>query len=198
MNHPWITSKQSSEIPPEALKDIQQNLKKFNGKFKLEQAVYTYLAMNAATVEDEKYLREMFLKMDTSKDGKINKVEFVEGMAKSNKNTYTKVELEEIFSEIDSDNSGMIDYSEFLRAALNKTKLLSENNLHAAFKFFDLDGNGVITKDELSEVFTKGNANLNDKLCEAMIGEIDKNKDKSISFEEFKQMMQNGLKAAQK
>jgi len=193
LHHPWIEAKERNDIPPEAIEEIQGNLKKFNGKFKLEQAVYTYLAMNTSTIEDEKYLRELFLKMDTSKDGKISKTEFIEGMSKCDKNIYTQRELEDIFAEIDTDKSGLIDYTEFLKAALNKTKLLSENNLHAAFKFFDLDGNGVITKDELEEVFTKGNANLSDKLCDAMIGEIDKNKDKAISFEEFKQMMQNGV-----
>ena len=38
-------------------------------------------------------------------------------------------ELEEIFEAADADNSGEIDYSEWVCAAVNKTKLLSKENL---------------------------------------------------------------------
>ena len=194
LEHPWITTKIRVAIPADIAKEIETNLMQFNGKYKLENAVYTYLAMNAATIEDEKYLRELFISMDKSKDGKISKEEFIDGMIKHSKATYTKTELEEIFIGLDSDKSGNIDYTEFLKAALNKQKLLCETNLQAAFNYFDIDKNGVITKEELLLVFSKGNANLGDDLCDAMIKEIDNNKDKSISFDEFKKMMINGLK----
>jgi calcium-dependent protein kinase len=194
LDHPWITTNDRVSIPPEITKDIQANLMQFNGKYKLENAVYTYLAMNAATIEDEKYLRELFISMDKSKDGKISMEEFIDGMIKHSKTTYTQVELEEIFIGLDSDKSGNIDYTEFLKAALNKQKLLCETNLQAAFNYFDIDKNGVITKEELLTVFAKGNANLGDDLCDVMIKEIDGNKDQSISFDEFKKMMITGLK----
>ena len=99
---------------------------------------------------------------------------------------------------MDTDKSGLIDYTEFLKAAISKKRLLTDQNLLAAFKFFDLDGNGVITRDEINTVFTKGNINLNDKLCEAIIAEIDANHDNSISFDEFKAMMLRGLENANK
>jgi Ca2+-binding EF-hand superfamily protein len=50
---------------------------------------------------------------------------------------------------VDQDQSGSIDYSEFVIATLNKKKLLSKNNLEVAFKAFDTDGSGTISKDEL-------------------------------------------------
>ena len=37
----------------------------------------------------------------------------------------------------DLDKSGDIDYNEFLAFSLNRTKLLSKNNIEAAFKTFD-------------------------------------------------------------
>ena len=195
LEHPWITTKDRPAVPSEITKEIQANLMQFNGKYKLENAVYTYLAINAATIEDEKYLRELFITMDKSKDGKISREEFVQGMLTNSKTPYTKTELEEIFAGVDADKSGQIDYTEFLRAALNKQKLLSEGNLQAAFNYFDIDRNGVITKDELLTVFAKGNANLGDNICDAMVKEIDNNKDQTISFDEFKKMMLNGLKS---
>lgn len=38
---------------------------------------------------------------------------------------------------IDLDGNGTIDYNEFLAATLNRNKILSKQNLEAAFKTFD-------------------------------------------------------------
>ncbi len=40
-------------------------------------------------------------------------------------------------SSADLDGNGTIDYNEFLAATLNRTKLLSKQNLEAAFNTFD-------------------------------------------------------------
>ncbi len=38
---------------------------------------------------------------------------------------------------IDLDGNGSIDYNEFLAATLNRSKIMSKQNLEAAFKTFD-------------------------------------------------------------
>jgi calcium-dependent protein kinase len=50
---------------------------------------------------------------------------------------------------MDSDNSGEIDFTEFITAAIDKRALLTKENIDAAFRTFDTDGNGRITKEEL-------------------------------------------------
>jgi len=49
----------------------------------------------------------------------------------------------------DTDNSGEIDYSEWLVATANRKQLLSEEKLRAAFSFFDKDNSGSIEIKEL-------------------------------------------------
>ena len=44
-----------------------------------------------------------------------------------------------------------IDYGEFLAATVNLSQLEKEENMFKAFQFFDKDGSGYITKDELEE-----------------------------------------------
>ena len=54
---------------------------------------------------------------------------------------------------MDTDKDGKIDYGEFISAAINRTRLLSADNLRIAFNLFDKNGDGVISKEELQQVF---------------------------------------------
>jgi len=53
---------------------------------------------------------------------------------------------------VDTDQSGFVDYSEFIAAAANKHKILSKDNLQNAFDAFDTDGNGSISVDEIKSM----------------------------------------------
>merc|ERR1719321_1150732 len=101
-----------------------------------------------------------------------------------------------IMSEVDSDGSGEIDYSEFLAATLDRRHFLCEDVCWAAFRTFDLDGDGQITKEELLEVFTRGAAaNLEEMLgmhkeeIEQIIRDADVDGDGTIDFDEFVLML---------
>ena len=62
-------------------------------------------------------------------------------------------EFEKLMLDLDKDNNGVIDYSEFLTAAVNKYQLLSKDNLRIAFNMIDTDGSGSITINELKVAF---------------------------------------------
>ena len=68
------------------------------------------------------------------------------------------------------DNSGTIDYIEFIAATLHLNKLEREEHLVAAFSYFDKDGSGYITVDELQQACKEHNmpdAFLDDVIIEA-------------------------------
>ena len=73
--------------------------------------------------------------------------------------------------QADIDNSGTIDYGEFIAATLHMNKLEREENLVSAFSFFDKDGSGFITIDELSQACRE--FGLDDVHLEDMIKDID-------------------------
>jgi len=64
-----------------------------------------------------------------------------------------------MFKSVDTDNSGFIDYSEFVVAAMNESQLTTNEKLQAAFKMFDKDGSGIISPDEIKEVLSFGGTN---------------------------------------
>ena len=64
-----------------------------------------------------------------------------------------------MFEAVDTDNSGFIDYTEFVVAATNQSNMTEEAKLRAAFRMFDKDNSGSITADEIREVLCFGGSN---------------------------------------
>lgn len=69
------------------------------------------------------------------------------------------------------DNSGTIDYGEFIAATVHLNKLEREEHLVAAFSYFDKDNSGYITVDELQQACKEHN--MTDVLLEDIIKEVD-------------------------
>ena len=81
---------------------------------------------------------------------------------------------------------GYINYEEFLRACLNRKKILTDNILKYAFGFFDPTNTGYIRKKKMKSFF--GNK-VDDNTFQIIFDEIDKDKDGKINFKDFKSMM---------
>ena len=58
--------------------------------------------------------------------------------------------------KLDFNNNGSIDYSEFIIAHLDVTKLTQEDKLREVFDLFDQDHSGSITADEIKKILGKG------------------------------------------
>ncbi len=78
-----------------------------------------------------------------------------------------KGEIEKMFESVDIDQSGFIDYSEFVVAAMNEKNLLTNDKLQSAFKMFDRDGSGSISAEEIKEILGFGKT-----LSEEAVNEI--------------------------
>lgn len=87
---------------------------------------------------------------------------------------------------MDADRSGEIDYNEFKNVMAGAYfKKHSKQELHAAFKRFDTDGNGYITGNELSYILTRMGRHLSRHEIDGIVKSIDTSGDGKISFDEF-------------
>ncbi|XP_055036310.1 calcium-binding protein 5b [Misgurnus anguillicaudatus] len=139
-------------------------------------------------------LREAFKEFDKDKDGLIS-CKDLGNLMRTMGYMPTEMELLELSQSINMNLGGRVDFEDFLD--LMTPKLLAEtagmiglNELKEAFKEFDLDGDGSITKEELRHAMLKllGETG-NKKEIEAVVREADNNGDGSVDFEEFVKMM---------
>jgi len=122
--------------------------------------------------------------MDLNGDGKLSKDEVKAGYESHFGKALSDDDIDNMFKSVDADNSGTIEYSEFVVATMNEKTLMSTNNLQTAFKMFDKDGGGSISTEELKQVLAFGQ-NIDEAAVTKMIQQIDINGDGEISFDEF-------------
>jgi len=96
-----------------------------------------------------------------------------------------------MFESIDTDQSGYIEYSEFVMASINEKKLISTERLEAAFKMFDKDNSGNITPAEIRAVLS-ADSSIPSNVMRAIMDQVDENGDGEISLGEFVNLMRKG------
>ena len=148
---------------------------------KLRKAVLTYIASRLSE-EEIKKIKAIFQSIDVDNDGKLSLEEMKKAISLSGKIEFN----EEIFKSIDTDNSGNIEYTEFISACIEKNLYLNEEKLKDAFKLFDADGSGKISRAEIEKVLHIGKQS---KEIDAIMAKHDTNKDGEIDFPEFLSMM---------
>ena len=133
----------------------------------------------------------MFKEWDTNNDGLLDQDEINQNMAEIvSLFEMNEGDVTQIMKAADTDKNGVIDYSEFLTAAYDKHKLITEPNLRKVFNLFDADGDGSITCEEIKMVFRGGAVVQKDEaVWEQIMAEVDVNRDGLISYEEFKNAM---------
>lgn len=82
--------------------------------------------------------------------------------------------------QADIDNDGTIDYGEFTAAMLHCNKIQKEDHLFAAFSYFDKDGSGYITVEELHQACEK--FGLGDIPLDEIMNEVDQDNVHTCSF----------------
>ncbi|KAK8652631.1 hypothetical protein V6N13_126658 [Hibiscus sabdariffa] len=185
--HPWIVD---DTIAPDKPLDsaVLSRLKQFSAMNKLKKMALRVIAERLSE-EEIGGLKELFKMIDTDNSGTITFDELKDGLKRVG-SELMESEIKDLMDAADIDNNGSIDYGEFLAATVHLNKLEREENLVGAFSFFDKDGSGYITIDELQQACKE--FGLSDVHLDEMIKEIDQDNDGQIDYGEFAAMMRKG------
>lgn len=189
LQHPWVTTLARNSQNVALPTTLMSNLKAFRAQNKLKKAALTVIAQHMSEKEID-HLRQIFMTLDVDNSGTLSVQEVREGLKRLGW-TEIPADLQAIIEEVDSDKSGHIDYTEFIAATMDKKLYMKEDVCWAAFRVFDLDGNGKISQDELKKVLGMPDVEtaVGRATIDALLTEVDLNGDGEIDFDEFMYMM---------
>jgi len=188
LHHAWTAGSLVATNSEEQMVSFRRSMKSFSDFHacnRLQKAALTALASQLAN-EDVDALRQQFQLIDTDGNGVITKSELLQAYEKDPPAGVTDVAawVDMIFEELDSDNSGELEFTEYQAACLSSFTAASEQAMRAAFRALDLDQTGIISLEELGRVMQGSKQEIL-----ATMQLTDLNGDGVIDFDEFKTMI---------
>lgn len=198
--HPWC---QNGEEAHMCVMDdeILASMRKFLTNNRLKRVA---LQVIARQVEDEsiKKLRTIFMKIDRDHSGTLTSEEMDEAFKLFEMSEESRAEMKQLMKKLDVDNSGELEWTEFLAATLTPDLYSQEDVCRGAFQMLDVDNDGLLTIKDL-ETLLGGSVpdgrpsaldlNLSKKSLneiEQIMQDIDANGDGDCNFKEFLAFMQ--------
>jgi Ca2+-binding EF-hand superfamily protein len=195
MAHPWLNAIGQFANCAE-LESVLSNLKQFSNTSRFQALCVASVAKQL----DHRCLRRIhrvFRDIDTKGDGVLHFQEVAEGFKRifgENSQEYRNVAL--TFEQMDLDGSGTIDYTEFCAAGMGQFGIKQDDAVWAAFKSFDIDDSGEISKENLEKILSDTGvlAAWSKDVCEEVAQEIlnrfASTGANAIQYQEWKELMQ--------
>ncbi|XP_057761990.1 calcium-dependent protein kinase 28-like isoform X1 [Arachis stenosperma] len=195
LSHPWVKEGgEALEMPIDI--SVLNNMRQFVKYSRLKQFALRALA---STLDEEEIsdLKDQFDAIDVDKNGSISLEEMRQALAKDLPWKLKESRVLEILQAIDSNTDGLVDFTEFVAAALHVHQLEEHNSekwhqrSRAAFEKFDIDKDGYITPDEL-----RMHTGLRGSI-DPLLEEADIDKDGKISLSEFRRLLRTASISSQ-
>ncbi|RWS08896.1 hypothetical protein B4U79_05571, partial [Dinothrombium tinctorium] len=136
-------------------------------------------------------LRTAFSMLDVNGDGKINAEELKHMLCELGIAADDAI-VTQMIADATQNGDGLIDEEQFLRwmsKVVNHKEDDIEGDLRAAFRVFDKDNNGFITREELCSALNMMGETLTESDIDFLLNESDIDKDGRIDYEEFIRML---------
>ncbi|CAK9169627.1 unnamed protein product [Ilex paraguariensis] len=143
------------------------------------------LSAETETLNHVLRLMEAFRAFDSDNDGSITAAELGGIMGSLGYNP-SEQDVTTMMQKGDTNKDGLLSISEFLDMNTKELELGSlATCLRGALETLDLEGDEVVTGEELYQVVGTTAAQLSPEDCQAIIASMDGDGDGSISFEDF-------------
>lgn len=197
--HTWVLKTKHDAAPTVRL-EVMKNLQAFN-----DQSMFVQFCVTAVAKQlDHSQLKEIysvFQEMDKNGDGTLSTEEIAQCYSKlaasdtSGTGDAQNAQMKAVMGMLDLDGSGAVDYTEFCAAALGENFSQKVEAVWAAFKAFDIDDNGELSRDEVQKILSNMTVQQawTESTCAAaadkLMKRFDKDGDASINFDEWMEFM---------
>lgn len=188
LDHTWVKHQAPRALTAALPSSMHDHLQQFQSQNDLKKVALHHIARQA-NEQDIQHLKDIFVSMDADQNGVLSLAELKQGFEMSG--IKAAEGLKGLMDSIDANGSGQIDYTEFLAATMDKRQYQKENICWSAFRAFDRDGDGAISRQELSDVLASGELKefMGSQALERIMKDCDKNGDDRVDWEEFVTMM---------
>lgn len=184
LHHQWLRnpSVQTNPLDKDSLKALSESINhnKFQQRILLEAA-------SQIPPHELKQINATFAALDKNGDGTISTAELILGLQGLG---MTREDAEAVAKVLDADQSGIVEYSEFVAGLLQRSKLQFQDALWNTFCRYDTDRSGYIDVSELSQMFSDGvleggSLLRNKEEARELLSLMDYDRDGQVSFYEF-------------
>lgn len=189
LDHPWLqNAKKAPNVP--LGETVRARLQQFSVMNKFKKRALRVIAEHLS-MEEVADMKDMFQKMDVHSNGKITLAELKHGLHKMG-HQIPDADVQILMEAADVDGDGTLDYGEFVAVSIHIRKIGNDEHLHKAFAYFDKDKSGYIEIEELRVSLADDLGPNHEEVINAIIRDVDSDKDGKISYEEFAAMMKAG------
>ena len=188
LGHKWFllnSEHQKAKIPAKVFNSLREA--KAHSKLWQEALKVVVKTLTPAQIAE---LKTAFVNIDKGKTGFISVKNLEEAMS-VNGFEISREEIEKIVKNCSYLNEGKINYLDFLVATLDKKKLLNEEILWEAFRFFDCDRDGKISLSDFEKAFKKCGTDLRfEEFCQEILSQ-NEGFEENMEFDRFLQAFRN-------
>ena len=193
LNHPWFEKfggrSLFSNFKREEIEPYINNLFKYSFNSKIQQLVIAFLVHNLPSTETSINILKLFRYFNKTGNCKLTKEELMNGLYDyRDKNEVNNV-VDHLFSLLDGDNNGFIEFEEFLRACIDRKTILTNTYLKYAFKFLDKEKTGTLDTQKIIKAFVLKPNKILEAVFNNTLNSVDHDGDGIINFDEFSELM---------
>ncbi|KAL0921694.1 hypothetical protein M5K25_008794 [Dendrobium thyrsiflorum] len=189
LDHPWLQN--AKKAPNVNLgESVRARLQQFSVMNKFKKRALRVVAEHLS-VEEVADIKEMFKKLDVDNNGRITIEELKSGLHRLG-HQIPDADVQILMDAADVDGDGTLEFGEFVAMSIHIKKLGNDEHLHKAFAYFDQNKSGYIEIEELSDALQDDLGPNLEEVINAIIRDVDTDKDGKISYEEFSVMMKAG------
>lgn len=180
--HRWLAEAEGAKS--EISKKVLEDLRDFGSMNVIKRAAFGLIAFSMVGTDDLRDLEVEFRKLDKEGSGTILKSELASAFVRQL--SMTEAEAKALFEKLDLSGDDEIEYSEFIAAANGSRYMCNEALIKQAFERLDVDHSGVISIQDLRQVFGD---KFNGNTVEEILAQVDYAQNGVITYDEFVRAM---------